>query len=210
MNPVGYLTNTAKGLEGESGIGYNYILAANGLFLRASNPLLSATIQIAPAEVRGLGHLTERLELTHGRIPWSLMEYVLHFLVSPGREELYLAVVWENGAYQRVIPTQSGGPTSVQYQRARHVLLDIHTHGKMRAFFSGTDDRDEQGFQLYMVVGRLDHLVKEVALRLGGYGYFAPLDWSEVFDRPPPSWLKVVTARPNFTERETHVPPDLR
>lgn len=207
MNPVGYLVNTPGGPVGDAGIGYNYILASNGLFLRASNPLLSATIQVAPAEVRGLAPLAERLTLTHGRIPFSLMEFVLHFLQGPGPEELYLAVVWQDGAYQRVIPEQTGTPASVQYQRARRVLLDVHTHGKMSAFFSSTDDHDEQGFQLYMVLGRLDQPVKEVALRLGVYGYFAPLDWGEVFDRPPPTWLEVVTSRPNFTEGEPHVPP---
>jgi PRTRC genetic system protein A len=209
MNPVGYLTNTPQGLKGEPGIGYNYLLAANGLFLRASNPLLSATIQVAPADVRGLAPLTEELTLAHGRIPFRLMEPTLTFLTSWGCE-LYLGVVWKDGAYEKVIPVQTGSPASVQYERRPHTLLDVHTHGKMRAFFSGTDDRDERGFQLYMVVGRLDLPVKEVALRLGIYCYFAPLDWGEVFDRPPPPWLEVVTSRPNFSEGEPHVPPDLR
>ena len=207
-SPVGYLTNHKSGLEGEPGIGYDYILAANGLFIRASNPLLSATIQIAPAEVRGLAPLTERLELTHGRIPFGLIQTALWLLSDAGAShEVYMGVVWENGAYQRVFPEQTGSPASVQYQRARGVLLDIHTHGKMSAFFSGTDDHDEQGFQLYMVLGRLDHpVIHEVALRLGVFGYFAPLDWDEVFDQPPPAWVKVVTASPNLTEGEPGVP----
>ena len=209
MNPVGYLHNTVDGLKGEPGIGYNYILAANGLFLRASNPLLSATIQVASAEVRGLVPLTESLTLAHGRIPFSLLETVLTFLTGGGHE-LYLGVVWQDGAYRKVIPEQTGQTASVKYQRPRSVLLDVHTHGNMAAFFSSTDDRDEQGFQLYMVLGRLDQPVRQVALRLGVYGYFAPLDWGEVFDRPPPPGLEVVTPRPIFTEGATCVPPELR
>ena len=205
MNPVGYLTNHKSGLEGDPGIGYDYILAANGLFVRAENPLLRATIQVAPAEVRGLAPLQEQVELTHGRIHFDpMVETPLKLLDQMGHEwlghELYLAVVWQEGQYLTVIPEQTGTPASVQYQRPQHVLLDLHTHGNMSAFFSGTDDRDEQGLQLYMVVGRLDQLVKQVALRLGVYGYFAPLSWDEVFDRPPPSWLEVVTAKPNFSE----------
>ena len=209
MNPIGYLHNTHGGPVGDAGMGYNYILAANGLFLRASNPLLSATIQVAPAEVRGLVPLTERLELTHGRIPFKNVEIVLTILSNPDRE-LYLGVVWENGGYHHVVPVQTGTPASVQYQRPQHVLLDVHTHGRMSAFFSSTDDRDEQGFQLYMVVGRRDQPVQQVALRLGVYGYFALLDWSEVFDRPPPPWLQVVSGHPNFSEGGRGVPPDLR
>jgi PRTRC genetic system protein A len=59
--------------------------------------------------------------------------------------------------------------------------MDIHSHGSMKAFFSFTDDRDEQGLRLYMVVGRLDTLLPEVELRLGVYGYFATLNIDEVF-----------------------------
>jgi len=52
----------------------------------------------------------------------------------------------------------------------------------MRPFFSGTDDQDEQGLRLYMVVGRLDTLMPEIEMRVGVYGYFAPILLNEVFD----------------------------
>ena len=35
--PVGYLTNTLTGIEGEPGVFYDYILAAGGVYLRAKN-----------------------------------------------------------------------------------------------------------------------------------------------------------------------------
>ena len=203
---VGYLRHTRDGLIGETGLGYSYLLASNGLFIRAENALLRATIQVAPAEVRGLAPLTESLELVHGRIPWSLVEATTNLYGLD--HELYMAVAWQAGAYQRVVPSQTGSPASVQYQRPRGVLLDVHTHGSMGAFFSSTDDADEQGFQLYAVLGRLDLPVREVGLRLGVHGYFAPLDWGEVFDRPPPLWLQVVTGRPTFVGGEARVPPD--
>ena len=50
----------------------------------------------------------------------------------------------------------------------------------MKAFFSGTDDRDEQGLQLYGVVGKLTERT-EVLLRVGAYGYFSILSWYQVF-----------------------------
>jgi hypothetical protein len=52
----------------------------------------------------------------------------------------------------------------------------------MGAFFSATDNRDEQGLGLYALAGRLDRLIPEVNMRVGLYGYFAPLKFSEVFD----------------------------
>ena len=195
MNPVGYLVNTRQGLVGERGIGYDYILAANGLFIRASNPLLRATIQVAPAEVRGLAPMQEEVELVHGRIPFSLLATTLA-VSTLGGHEVYMGVLWRGGLYGAVYPEQTGAVTRVAYQRPQNVLLDLHTHGNMNAFFSGTDDRDEQGFQLYAVIGRLDQPVKEVALRLGIYGYFAPLAWDEVFIEPLPSQLQVIPPSP--------------
>ena len=45
---------------------------------------------------------------------------------------------------------------------------------------------DEQGFRVYGVAGRLDAPQPELTLRLGIYGHFAPLHWSQVFHGPPP------------------------
>ena len=46
--------------------------------------------------------------------------------------------------------------------------------------------RDEQGFRIYGVVGRLDAPRPELSLRVGVYGHFAPVDWLQVFDGPNP------------------------
>jgi hypothetical protein len=51
----------------------------------------------------------------------------------------------------------------------------------MPAFFSATDDADEQALAVYGVVGRLDRPVAEVILRAGAYGHTLPIPWSAVF-----------------------------
>ena len=61
--PVGFLTNSLTGLEGEAGIYYNYILATDGLYIRAKNDKLAATVCIASQEVRGLVPLAEDIRL---------------------------------------------------------------------------------------------------------------------------------------------------
>jgi hypothetical protein len=57
----------------------------------------------------------------------------------------------------------------------------------MPAFFSRTDDEDEQGLALYGVVGRLDRPEPEVALRAGAYGHWLPLRWTNVYAGEPPA-----------------------
>lgn len=180
MKRVGYLLNTGEGPVGEPGLFYDYILAGNGLFIRAQSPVLQAMIIVAPAEVRGLLPLEEKVELRMGRIPGSIYDLALSVLCANRESELYLAVTWE-GEYSLIMPPQLGSTAGVRYEPLPNTVLDIHSHGTMRAFFSGTDDRDEQGLRLYAVVGRLDTLLPEVEARVGVYGYFAAVRVEEVF-----------------------------
>lgn len=180
MTQVGYLTNTERGLAGEPGPFYNYILAGNGLFIRARSPLLQATVHIAEARVRGLLPMDERVELPMGNIPQYICNLALSVLLIDRCQESYLAVTWE-GKYRLRIPSQETSAYGVRYERLPSTVLDIHSHGTMRAFFSGTDNEDEQGLRLYMVVGRLDTLIPEIEMRVGVYGYFGPIKFEEVF-----------------------------
>jgi hypothetical protein len=60
------------------------------------------------------------------------------------------------------------------------VLCELHSHGNMRAFWSRTDDADEQGARVYAVIGRLD-TAPEIRIRVGVYGYWHPLPVTAVF-----------------------------
>ena len=80
------------------------------------------------------------------------------------------------------MPWQSGSSGGVEYEVLPDTVLDIHSHGMMSAFFSSTDNSDEQGLRLYMVMGRLDTLIPELEMRVGVYGYFAPVELDEIFD----------------------------
>lgn len=184
MKPVGYLANSEGGLAGEPGLFYNYITAGNGLFVRAESQLLRATVHIAGAMVRGLRPLEETVELPKGRIPRHIHDLALSiFFADRYRDyrEHYLAVTWE-GEYHLRDPSQDATTASVNYERLPSTVLDIHSHGTIKAFFSMQDNRDEQGLRLYIVVGRLDTLIPEMEMRVGVYGYFAPLSFEDVFD----------------------------
>lgn len=195
LPPVGYLCNTRDGLQGLPGALYGYIFAGNGVFIQAKGPLLAATIRVAPALIRGLAPLDEAITLSHGLVPTSLMELALLGFRSIKTTELYLAIVWEetgpggSGHYSLQRPFQEATPASVRYLPVANTVVDMHSHGDLAAFFSSTDDADEQGLKLYIVVGRVHRGPIELNLRVGVYGYFAPLTWPEVFDSTPPPGL---------------------
>lgn len=179
--PVNYLTNYLTGLQGDPGVFYSYIMAANGLFIRARNKHLAATVCIAPAEVRGLAPLEHSVELLHGRIPMRFVNLALSILSIKRDIEQYAAVTWRDG-YCLSVPEQTQTSGSVKYETLPDTVLDIHSHvGDVPPCFSPQDDKDELGFRIYAVAGDLQYLIPTVALRLGVYGYFLPLDNEEVF-----------------------------
>lgn len=179
--PVGHLINNVSGIEGEPGIFYSYILAADGVYLRAKNEHLAVTINIANQEIRGLSPLKEDIQLLHDKIPLHFLNLALSVLSIKPDIEQYIAVTWQ-GSYSLRIPNQQATPGSVTYETLPDTVLDIHSHtGSMPAQFSGIDDHDEKGFCLYAVVADLRQLCPTVELRLGTYGYFLPLEKEEVF-----------------------------
>ena len=184
--PVGYLVNHPGGLAGVQGIGYDYVLGSGGVYVQSQGAHLTARILFAPCTVRGLAPVADKVALSHGPIPARLFEVGLHwFQDAPDTERLF-AVRWDGDAYRLVVPPQAGTATRLAYLPPAGVVAEFHSHGGSRAFFSTTDDRDEQGFRIYGVVGRLDTPLPELSLRVGVYGYFAPLDWSQVFGGPDP------------------------
>lgn len=180
MKMVGYLLNYPDGISGEKGIYYNYILAANGLFIEASNPMLAARVPVSECEVRGLAPMKAKTALTYGSIPQHFFDLALDtFLAAPDRER-YVAVTAAAG-YHFYVPVQDEGGASVIYEIGDSVVLDIHSHGHMAARFSGQDNDDEKGLRLSAVVGRLN-ATPVVRLRAGVYGYYHSLVWRDVFD----------------------------
>ena len=184
--PVGYLVNHKDGLTGAQGVGYDYVLGAEGLYVQSESAHLTARVPVAPCTVRGLAPVTGKVELAHGRIPARLFEIGLGWFEDDPDTERFFAVRWNGRSYRLVVPEQEGTATSLAYTPPAGVVAEFHSHGSSRAFFSKTDDGDEQGFRIYGVAGRLDTDRPELSLRVGVYGHFAPVQWSQVFDGPNP------------------------
>ena len=92
----------------------------------------------------------------------------------------------DENAYFLSVPTQYVSHASVEYERdyeleCNYLLVaDIHSHGSIPAFFSGTDDADELGTRLFIVFG--DFRNKWTAkLRAGSGGYFKDLEKNAIF-----------------------------
>ena len=183
---MGYLVNHPTGLAGVHGVGYDYVLGSGGVYVQSQSANVVARVLVAPGSVRGLAPVVEKLALTHGPIPGYLFELGLRWFQETPDTERFFAVRWDWDTYRVVVPEQVGTASSLTYRPPAGVVAEFHSHGKTRAFFSNTDDRDEQGFHIYGVLGKLDTSRPELSLRMGVYEHFGPLRWGQVFGGPNP------------------------
>lgn len=158
-------------------IAYEYWLAGNGLYLRAENRFVEALIPIAPVAVRGLPSLSPKITLRTPKLPAALLTQVAHDARAVrGRGNCLLEALYhfhyQDGHVRVIKPPQQATTTSVVAQSGdtSDLILELHSHGRMGAFFSAVDDKDEVGMRWYGVIGRLD-TKPEMVLRLGVYGY---------------------------------------
>ncbi len=184
MNPVGYLINRRDGLKGARGVAYDYILAGNGLWIEAEGERLAARVLVKPFVVRGLADLEPKLVLRYGPVPERFFDLTLDVMLADSHREQYVALTVEDEGYHIVFPEQdrrAAGISGIQLPDNR--IMDLHSHpGGIGAYFSGTDNRDEQGFQIYAVVGLGRETLPVVRLRVGVYGYFQEIPWTDVFN----------------------------
>ena len=182
MTAVGYLLNKKEGLVGEPGPYYDYLIGSNGVYIRAENSLISATIPVAKGKIRGLEPLETKVELLNGKIPLYLYHAALSIPQAMPEQECCLLITCAHyGEYHITLPAQIATAGGVTYVPEPSTVVSIHSHGRMGAFFSATDDKDEQGLCIYMVVGKADQLIPEVKIRVGCYGNYIDIGGGDVF-----------------------------
>lgn len=183
-------------LPQNNALAYQYVLAVAGVYLRAENRFFDVLLPIVRCRVRGLATLRPHFRLKVSRLPGRLLTAVLYDArrVRGTNGELREALYHfqhdglAQGSRVRVVkPPQRATMASVVAveENTTGVILDLHSHGNIGAFWSGTDNSDEQGFRAYAVIGRLD-TKPEMRLRLGVYGYWFPLPIGVLFNGPGP------------------------
>jgi hypothetical protein len=146
-----------------------YVIAGNGVFLWGKRDGLEALIPVSECTIRGLYPVAPFVRLDGPRLPSDLVDYMVQ-IVRRARSEsglvgfeclFYLAyAAGDPQAWEVTMPSQIQTPVSVRPVLEEldslayaQVLMEVHSHPAMSAFYSGTDDRDEKGFRLYGVIG---------------------------------------------------------
>jgi len=196
-NLVTYHIHKRHPLPVNDALAYQYVLAGNGVFVRAKTRFFTALLPVTACTVRGLLSLHTRFQLLVPRIPARLLAAVLADArrarrpdggrPDNGLNEVLYQFHHHGRAVQVKKPAQQTTPISVTtaVADAAGIMCDLHSHGNIRAFFSQPDNADEQGVRLYAVMGKLDS-TPEMRLRVGVYGYWLPLPLTAVFTNNGP------------------------
>ena len=167
---------------------YAYIMAGNGVFLYAKRDDLEVLIPVSRATVTGLPALEPFVNMP--RVPAVLM----HHILQASKENLPNEILfWFNFDRDRqlwnldaplqicrpagVFPADKNDPLGIK------ALIDLHSHARMEPFFSTTDNKDEQGFRIFAVIGKVNEQ-PEIRVRVGVYGNYWNIPGSMIFELP--------------------------
>lgn len=157
--------------------------ACNGLYLQAITNALDVCVQVSEVPMP-YGVCFDHILCRAGPVPKALLKAFIQKAQENPTREVAAAIVREGDGYQLVWPSilnSSGG--HVRYVDSDidddRLVIDLHSHGRHRAFFSGQDDQSDlsrRGPYLAMVVGRCDTEQPELAVRVAAAPYLVPVD----------------------------------
>lgn len=129
-------------------------------------------------------------ERTAPKVPKSLLCKVIKLFKEEATCERAVQIFYDlkSKKYELLLPKQKVTASSVEFERdvkkerELELMMDIHSHASFPAFFSVTDNRDEVGIRLYMVIGNLDRPKHTFVFRAGLAGHFGVVTIEDIFE----------------------------
>lgn len=214
--------------------GNNYVVGQDGLYLVRKNKI--GTFITKANKIPFIDDSKQPVEGFHmsleRKVPYQYLLQTISFfkkvLVDKGNAEAMVQIAWKEGegeepgeyiihvADQEVSGAMVKFKRDETFERSHTLLLDIHSHNTMGAFFSGTDNADEKEARAYGVIGQLNKDWPAMKWRAGdGNGGWIELSMYEVFETPeantefPGEWMERVHKPGSgvFTEHNRPVRP---
>lgn len=159
-----------------------YLWAGNGIFRSVSRTEFSATIAHSLVTTPGLVKLIPEFKLLVPQVPQNKVKAIIDRINQhPDLEQLFY-LYWRGTAWEVICPEQECTPTNCisLEQYPEPAAIEIHSHGSMRAFFSSTDDREENGCRISTVIGRSNERL-EIVSRVCAHGLFLDVSSDRIY-----------------------------
>lgn len=126
------------------------------------------------------------------KAPFALLEQALTFFrmlvyTAGGSMEGLVYLHYAGGGWKLAVPMQQVSASQVRAAAVRpedRVAIEIHSHGRLPAYFSETDDADEVDGFIYGVLGDVTAWSPSARFRVGHAGCFYALSLDELFRVP--------------------------
>ena len=174
-------------LEELATAGDRILMAANGVWLEVCRAWLYARVLVAKPSIIPVpyGQVSEVMRFGFGKLPKAMVAQFIEQARARCPNECAAWVVWNqrtNAWKMMMLEERSVGPGHVEFNRPtlaedEHMVLDMHSHGLLDAFFSSTDNHDDGRGEVKIagVIGNLDKPEVTASFRLCANGMFVPL-----------------------------------
>ena len=159
-----------------------YLWAGNGIFRSVSRTEFNATIAHSLVTTPGLAELSPSFELIVPQVPQNKVKSIIDRINQyPNLEQLFY-LYWRGTVWEVICPEQECTPTSCisLEQHPEPAAIEIHSHGAMRAFFSATDNKEENGCRISTVIGRSNNQL-EIVSRVCAHGLFLEIASDRIY-----------------------------
>lgn len=160
--------------------GKRLIIAADGLYLEVRSAALHACQRVA-AFTSPYGSVEPFLRLSNGPVPPDLLREAVQAAGATRNEVAFGIVAGEEQGYRLVAPeVASASASHITYADTLpddRLVIDLHSHGEGRGFFSRTDDASDlarPGPYIALVVGRCS-TEPEIVARLVAPPWLVPI-----------------------------------
>jgi PRTRC genetic system protein A len=176
-------------------IKFDYLLAGNGLFIRAKRKEFSVCLSLNRISVKGLLEVNSEIVWHKPRIPSRIWQEILKNAREDSdstefKEDVYI-VYWfkENSQWQwkNIGKTRNYASTIADdsLEEYGEACLEIHTHPPNANHFSQMDDADEQGkFRIFGILIDVHNPNPKVRFRCGIYDHFVQISTADIGETP--------------------------
>ena len=198
---------------------YQFSLGRSAMVEIAKTPIRSGATSIKPY-VNAL--------VDGKKIPVQMLDDIVEFFkrvmkmtgtngTGHGEYEAMAHIVWNKTtkSYRVAIPKQKVAKATVTYtwdhvKEDEEVILDIHSHNTMGAFFSGTDENDDKTYAgISGVAGHLNQATPALIWRFNAYKTKMQIALEDIFQMPEKSTSPVVNEWMDNVEVRTYTPSTL-
>jgi hypothetical protein len=181
--------------ESITAVMFEYLLAGNGVFIRAKRREFSICLPVCREPIKGLPEVNSGIVWHKPRIPQLIWQQILENARVGSdsiqfREDVFVIFwheakgewCWKNIGKDRRLASTIADDSLAEYGEA---CIELHTHPEGVIHFSKSDDRDECGkFRIFGILIDVHTSNPKIRFRCGVYDYFAQIPAGYISELP--------------------------